>query len=125
MKTIIHADDRGILADLRQGFSPGTEHRAWPHIARFCDLARDKDRKIFLTIAAGFALHKRTVVGGNMGWTMRHIALGEDSHSFSKALASFESRFRRLITCSSAEEVCSHLKRCHQGSRAKRRSNRL
>lgn len=48
-------DERGTLADLRHGFSPVTEHRAWPHLAAWgVNLPDDRERRIWLTVAAGF-----------------------------------------------------------------------
>lgn len=39
-------DDRGAMANLRRGFSPGTEDRAWPWVARWCDLTNNRQRVI-------------------------------------------------------------------------------
>lgn len=105
----VKRNDRGLLADLRHGFSHGTEYRAWPHIAKWCDLQEDSERCIWITVAAGFATHKKTVSRGNMGATMRQLALTGSEGKADKCLASFDGRFRRLLTCSSPEEVCRHL----------------
>ncbi len=105
----VDAKDRGTLADLRRGFSPGTEHRTWPHIALFCDLSRERDRVIWQTIAAGFATFEQTVESGNMGATMRRLALEGSTGSVEDALKSFDARFRRILTCDSAIEVCERL----------------
>jgi len=107
---LVRADDRGALADLRHGFSPATEHRAWPYVAPWCDLADDRQRRIWTTIAAGFATHKKTTPGSNMGTTLRRIALSDsEGKKPDDALATFDARFRRLLTCGSASEVCDHL----------------
>jgi len=106
----VRRDERGALADLRHGFSPATEYRAWPYVAKWCDLADDRERRIWTTIAAGFATHKRTVPGSNMGSTLRAIALSDAGGTRTDgALSTFDARFRRLLTCGSAEEVCVHL----------------
>lgn len=104
-------DDRGALADLRRGFSQTTENRAWPYISGWCkNLADDRNRHIWLTVAAGFATHHRTAPRyGNMGRTLRMIAKGTDPGRADDALKSFEGRFRRLLTCATAEELCRHL----------------
>ncbi len=101
--------DRGTLADLRRGFSPGTENRCWPHIALYCDLSRDRERVIWQTVAAGFATHETTVKGGNLGTTMRCLAIDGASGSAEDALKSFDARFRRLLTCDSSVEICERL----------------
>ncbi len=108
--------DRGKLAALRRGFSERTAHYAWPHIAPYCDMTDVRQRAIWLTAAASAALLAperlmRSNVG-NMGATMRALALGGDTGreaSVEKALHSFEARFRRLLTCQTTEELCSHL----------------
>ena len=41
---------------------------------------------------------------------MRRLAIGDDHpKEAEKALASFEARFRRLLTCQTTEELCGHL----------------
>lgn len=102
-------DDRGTLADLRHGFSAATEHRAWPHLAAWgVDLCNDRERRIWLTIAAGFATLKSTRRRGNLGATMRRIAVG-GGRAGDDVLRSFEGRFRRLLTCATPEELCIRL----------------
>lgn len=104
-------DDRGALADLRRGFSEANEYRAWPYIAAWCRrMDVDRDRRIWLTVGAGFATHLRTVPdAGNMGDVLRKLAMGNDPGRALEALKSFEARFRRLLTCADAEELCRHL----------------
>jgi len=104
-------EDRGALADLRHGFSPGTEYRAWPYIASVCNLQDDKQRHIWLTISAGFATHKATDRrAGNMGATLRALALQQLDESKGTPLKSFDARFRRLLTCDNAIELCDRLR---------------
>ena len=102
--------DRGLMADLRHGFSPGTEYRAWPHLARWThgQLTDDRLRKIWTTVAAGYAVHKTTADVGNMGWTLRQIALGGQSFS-EEALKRLEGRMRRFLSCRSSVDVCERL----------------
>jgi CRISPR type I-E-associated protein CasB/Cse2 len=105
----VEAKDRGALADLRRGFSPGTEHRCWPYIAVYCDLSKKRERIIWQTVAAGFATLEQTADSGNLGATMRRLALDGASGSTEDSLKSFDARFRRLLTCDSAVEVCERL----------------
>jgi CRISPR type I-E-associated protein CasB/Cse2 len=121
LKTIRHAaspgcEDRGMLAALRRGFSETTEQYAWPYLAPYCTMTDPKQRAIWLTVAAAAAtlapdgLNQFGFGVGNLGATMRHLALGEDAKKdIEKKLASFEARFRRLLTCQSVEELCRHL----------------
>jgi CRISPR type I-E-associated protein CasB/Cse2 len=100
--------DRGTMADLRHGFSEGTEYRAWSHIAPWCDLTNDRERSIALTVAAGFATHGGSDARvGNLGATLRHVAKGKGQSD--SGLASFEGRFRRLLACNSPAELCALL----------------
>lgn len=101
--------DRGALSNLRRGFSRGTENRCWPYIAPYCDLTRDKERIIWTTIAAGFAIHERSLARGNMGVTMRRLALEGSTGTREDALNSFDARFRRLLSCQNSKEACERL----------------
>ena len=112
-------EDRGILAALRRGFSEATEQYAWPYLAPYCPMTDPKQRAIWLTVAAAKAtlapdgLDRVGLGVGNLGATMRHLALGEEhpkaDKETQKKLASFEARFRRLLTCQTVEELCRHL----------------
>lgn len=105
-----HAENRGLMADLRHGFSSGSEYRAWPHIAVRCDLAKSREKAVWVTIGAAFATLKGDMTNtGNLGSTLRQIALVGASGSAQDALKSFDARFRRLLTCDTAEEVCARL----------------
>ena len=102
-------EERGTLADLRHGFSAATEHRAWPHLAGWgVNLTNDRERRIWLTVAAGFATLQATQKRGNMGATLRRLAVG-DGKPTEVVLHSFEGRFRRLLTCATAEALCERL----------------
>jgi CRISPR type I-E-associated protein CasB/Cse2 len=100
-------DDRGFLADLRRGFSEATADRAWPHIAPWCNLTKERERTIFQTVGAAFATQPDTAEQGNMGHVMHRIAVGDGS--VQDGLATFDSRFRRFLSCTSAQQVCARL----------------
>ena len=102
-----HRDDRGMMADLRHGTNSATEYRAWPHLALWCDLTNERNRRIMLNVAAGFAIHGRSVPGKSLADAIHKIATGEGRGK--AGLSTFDSRFRRFLTCSTAEEVCDHL----------------
>jgi CRISPR type I-E-associated protein CasB/Cse2 len=99
--------DRGVMADLRHGLSRATEYRAWPHVAPWWGSDDETERRIWLMVAAGFAIHQKTAGSGNIGTVLRVIATGE-GHA-EKGLETFDARFRRLLSCSNAVEVCDHL----------------
>jgi CRISPR type I-E-associated protein CasB/Cse2 len=105
-----HTDDRGIMADLRHGLSEKTQDRAWPHLARNgCNLENEKERKVMMLIGSGYAMLKKTADSGNMGDTLRRIAQGQDKGDKEKGLKTFEGRFRRLLSCRTAAELCDRL----------------
>lgn len=116
--------DRGKLAALRRGFSEATAHYAWPHIAPRCDITDERQRAIWLCVAAAAAtlapdrlLRDRV---GNMGATMRQLAQGGDGKKVDdKALNTFEANFRRLLTCPTTEDLCRHLPRVIRAAAAK------
>ncbi len=94
--------NRGVMADLRCGFSTAREHRAWPHIAPYCDLDKEWSRIPVQTVCAAFATQPGMTEYGNIGTTLRKIAQGQGSDG----LASFEGRFRRLLTSNDKLELC-------------------
>jgi len=103
-------EDRGVMADLRCGFSPAKEHRAWPHIAQLCRLELPWSRIPVQTVCAAFATHPKNTDSGNIGSTLREIA---------KEMASAEKRFQRLLICDTKEELCDHLSAVVRVAKAK------
>ncbi len=91
-----HKDDRGMMADLRCGFSPATAHRAWPHIAPYCQLDLDWSRIPVQTFCAAFATHPKNTTTGNLGDSLKKTELSEG-------------RFKRIISCDSRAELCESL----------------
>jgi len=101
-------EDRGMMADLKRGLSETTQNRAWPHISQFCDLRDKRERTIVQLIAAGFAIHgANSNENANFGSVMRKIASGDGRGE--DGLKTFESRFRRLLSASTVEELCDLL----------------
>jgi CRISPR type I-E-associated protein CasB/Cse2 len=113
-----HAEDRGVMADLRCGFSQTREHRAWPHIAAWCELDKDWSRMPVQTLCAAFATQPKTISSGNLGSTMRALAVGQEKDT-ENALKSFEGRFRRLLTCDTRQELCRLLTAVVRAAKAK------
>ncbi|MGR3219374.1 MAG: type I-E CRISPR-associated protein Cse2/CasB [Candidatus Anammoxibacter sp.] len=106
-------DDRGVMADLKRGFSENTADRSWPYLAKWgCNITNDRERQTFQLVSASYALTKSCNIDKyNMGDVCRTLAMG-DSHNEKekeKGLKSFDARFRRLLTCSSRDELCKHL----------------
>lgn len=109
LRKLAAAENRSALADLRHGVADATASRAWPHIAPFCDLRNKNNLPAFAVVGAGFADHRETSANaGNFGNTLRRIAI-ERKDNGGDALESFAARFRRLLTCNTAAELCTHL----------------
>ena len=104
-----HKEDRGMMADLRRGFSEATSDRTWPYVASWCDLANDRMRTIYQTVMASYAYHPLVTDEGNMGRVMRQIAIGHGGSQ--EGLKTFDARFRRILTCDSSTEVCQQIGR--------------
>jgi CRISPR type I-E-associated protein CasB/Cse2 len=111
LKDCVDRRDRGVLADLRRGFSETTAHRTWPHIFAFWGPRVKGQLRVLQLIAAGFATLEATTLAGNMGMTMRRLAIGDHKGKSEQtdALKSFDGRFRRLLTCRTADELCDRL----------------
>lgn len=100
-------EDRGLMADLRRGFSETTADRTWPHIAPWCELTNPRQRVIYQTIGAAFATQPEATEEGNMGNVMRRLAMGDGRGE--DGLKTFDSRFRRFLSCTAAQEICDRL----------------
>ena len=111
LESYVRRGERGPLAELRRAFSRTTEHRSWPYLAQWCDLTNETERIIWQTIGAGLATLGQSEQEGNLGDTMRRLAIGsrKDTENQNMALKSFEGRFRRLLTCRTVAEVCERL----------------
>jgi CRISPR type I-E-associated protein CasB/Cse2 len=90
-------DDRGKMACLRRGLSPGTRHYSWQVLAAIGG-ASAIDDPVCETVAACFALHPENKKIGNFGVTCQKI--GKDN------MDAFERHFRRLIASGDRRDVC-------------------
>lgn len=102
-----HREDRGLMATLRRGFSETAADRTWPYLARWCNLEYDRERTIYLTVAASFATNPESTANGNMGDTMRLLATGDGRGK--EGLETFETRFRRFLSCDTVFDVCDRI----------------
>jgi len=113
---------RVILADLRRGLGQTMQYRAWPHLLAIHPTALDHENEgaIWLTVAGGMALLMKGQGRGmgNLGETMRRIALGGNRREAD--MATFDGRFRRLLSCLSAEDVCRQLTDIFRAANQKR-----
>ena len=110
---VVRKDDRGTLAELRRGMSPTTQDQAWEHLIPFCksDFDDEASRAVWCSVGGLAAmLFPDNLVSAaawsNLGTTMRALAKGTDQGDETKALKSFEPKFRRLLSCADTISLC-------------------
>lgn len=97
--------DRGLAAKLRRADNPASEYQSWEYLSRFhIDLTKERERKVFCTIAAAVARAKPKA-DGNMGLGKALARLYETSDN-----EQAQSKLRRLLACTAAEEACDVLR---------------
>jgi len=100
-------NDRGKRAALRRGLTDNSRMHvdAWPVVA---SLGGNIAQSVFITVAALFATHPEESNARNFGETCHAIALKDSSDG--KTPASFETRFRRLLSSSDVEDIMGQLR---------------
>jgi CRISPR system Cascade subunit CasB len=99
-------NDKGVAAALRRADNPATEHQSWEELARFgVELDKSYIRLPFATIAAALAKAK-VDHNGNIGVGSALAGCYSDGCESDQAKA----KLRRLLACSSAEELCRILR---------------
>ncbi len=100
-------NDRGAMADLRCALSSslGKRSRAWPILAWVGGI----DNPRVETVAGLFAYHPQTTNTGNLGTTCRQLAAES---------ATFDGRFRRLLSCD-RHEICDRVRPVVLAAKAK------
>ena len=106
-------DDRGTLAELCRGLSETTQDQAWEHLIPYsADFAENADHRIIWCTIGGLAalLVQNGLLSfepwNNIGKTMRAIAKGVGENDETKALKTFEPKFRRLLSCGETRPLC-------------------
>jgi CRISPR system Cascade subunit CasB len=97
--------DSAFGARLRMADNPATESQAWEHLAKWCDLDKDWERRPFATIAAAIARAKPKG-DGTLGIGKAIALCYEDGNKSDSA----KSKLRRLLSCDSVEEACRILR---------------
>lgn len=104
-------EDRGFLSRLRRGLVPATEDRAWGILAvqgfNFSDPVKRKVWQTVGAVAAQMVADNALVVEGwtNLGSVLRALAWVNGKPSESTA-RTYDTKLRRLLNCSSTEELC-------------------
>lgn len=110
---LVRKDDRGTLAELRRGLSETTQNRAWEHLIPYsADFAENADHRIIWCAIGGLAaiLIPNELLSSepwnNIGTTMRTLAKGGGENDETKALKTFEPKFRRVLSCDDTHSLC-------------------
>ena len=113
IEEIVRRDDRGTLAELRRGLSVTTRERAWEHLVPFCkDFDSDENHRAIWCTIGGLAAElipdglSSKESWNNLGTTMRTLAKGCGEGDDTKALKSFEPKFRRALSCGDTQTLC-------------------
>ena len=92
-----HKNDRGAMANVRCALSETRKCRAWPLLGEIDGIGN----VTIETVAGLYATHPEETDKGDLGSLCKALS-GENN--------TFEGRFKRLLTCATREEVCSHLR---------------
>ena len=110
---LVQRDDRGTLAELRRGLSETTQDQAWEHLIPYsADFAENADHRVVWCTIGGLAalLIPCGLLSfepwNNIGTTMRALAKGGGENDETKALKTFEPKFRRVLSCDDTRSLC-------------------
>lgn len=103
--------DKGAASRLRRADNPSTEHMCWEILAKFnIDLEKSYQRIPYSLVAAALAKSKNMKSGSlRMGSALR-LAYNEAQTSPNEPAAQAIARLRRILSCSSTEELCRVLR---------------
>ncbi|MDP3187979.1 MAG: type I-E CRISPR-associated protein Cse2/CasB [Limnobacter sp.] len=103
--------DKGAASRLRRADNPSTEHMSWEILAKFnIDLEKPYQRIPYALVAASLAKSKNLKSGSfRLGSALR-LAFSEAQTSPNEPAAQAVARLRRILSCSSTEELCRVLR---------------
>lgn len=114
LQRLKNQDDRGALADLRNGLKETQKYRAWPLLAGFFKKNPDDDRycKVVRTVAGLYAYHSQVTQNGNIGQTCRDMMSENERNKMhdAKAMGPICRRFQHLLAAS-RDEICDRVVR--------------
>ena len=97
--------DTAFRAAMRRADNPRTEVFAWPYLVKWCDISKDHERLPFALIGAAVAREDPEHDGKeDLGQLFRSCCSDKDD------MEREQHRFRRLIGCDNAIELCEVLR---------------
>jgi len=94
------------MANLRCALTDARQCRAWPLLGEIDGIGDT----VIETVAGLYATHSDEADKGNLGLLCKALS-GENN--------TFEGRFKRLLTCTTREDVCAHLRPIVTAAKAK------
>jgi CRISPR system Cascade subunit CasB len=102
--------DTSFGAILRRADNPATEYQSWEFLCRWCRIDKNRERKPYALIGAALARVKPEADGSlGIGQAIARCYSSEGAFDGNKQPAA-RAKFRRLLACNSAEEVCTVLR---------------
>jgi len=104
-----HADDRGMMANLRCILVDSKKHRAWPTLNR---IGVKVTNEVDALVAGLFATHPEETHDGNFGTTCKVIENRRgDKRSDDNKLTPTERRFQHLLSAEKGDELYKRVTR--------------
>lgn len=97
-------DNRGVMAQLRCGLTPGKEHRAWPVLARFGGIEGHRGAAV-RAVAGLYASHPDECAVGNMGTVCLRLCSDAETPWVDPSPGPMAMRLQYLLA-SESDEVC-------------------
>ena len=97
-----HADNRGMMANLRCVLVDSKKHRAWPVLNRLGVAVTDD---VLVVIAGLFATHSEIAQDGNFGATCKAIEEKRGEDRSDDKLTPTERRFQHLLAAEKGDEL--------------------
>lgn len=100
--------DKGYAAKLRKADNPNTAYQAWDILLNFgIDITKDYDMNAFSLVGATLSKNKITKNGNNnLGGALKSVL----DTGISPEESSMAIRLRRVLACSTQEELCAVLR---------------
>lgn len=110
IENVSRGKDKGFGAKMRNSDNDATEYQAWEILAKWVDLEKRGERRVFALIGASLARLKPSADGSlSIGGALRQ-AYFLDSSSTDLDKSSTALRFNRILACRDQEEIINILR---------------